>query len=283
MTITTAVLLAGAAAGALGAAPFYGARRWRAATTDALTRLGPRRTARVTYDPRELAGLPAPVARYFRTVLRPGCPMVTRADATWTGEFRTSDRVDGWRPFEATQAWTVRPAGFVWDATIRMAPGVPVRVRDAFVDGHGSMRAAAWGLVTVVDAQPSRELDAGALQRHLGEAVWFPTALLPSQGVVWTPLTNATAHASLTVADITVGLDVHFDTEGRIDELFTAARFREVNGRYVATPWRARVSGYHERGGLRVPHEGEVEWRLSTGPLPYWRGRLDSLVVEHGG
>lgn len=48
------------------------------------------------------------------------------------------------------------------------------------------MKGKFLSLFPLFDAQNQRKLDEGALQRYLAEAIWFPTALLPSQGVTWT-------------------------------------------------------------------------------------------------
>src|SRR5207249_11032068 len=88
------------------------------------------------------------------------------------------------------------PPGFVWDAAIRVAPFLSVRVRDAYIRGAGSMQGRLAAVVTVVDQRDRPELNAGALQRYLAEAVWFPTALLPGQGVAWQAVDRSEEHTS---------------------------------------------------------------------------------------
>jgi hypothetical protein len=166
------------AAGVLALAAY----RWRSQTDDLVGRLtrGAAPGPRPAFSLAELEGLAAPVARYFRAVLRDGQPLVRNVRLTQTGEFLVRPTPDGWRPFTATQHCTAQPAGFVWDARIRMAPGLSIRVRDAFVNGAGSMRASVLGLFTMLNVKGTPDIAAGALHRYLAEAVWFPTALLPS-------------------------------------------------------------------------------------------------------
>jgi hypothetical protein len=221
---------------------------------------------------KELDSLPAPVARYLRTALGSTEVNVTRARIRWSGQFLVHPEASGWAPFEANQVLTTYPPGFVWDARIRMAPGIATYVRDAFVDGHGFMRGAVLGAITVVDAPPTPELDAAALQRYLAEAVWLPTALFPSHGVGWSPLTDTSARASLSAGGITVTLDFHFGPDGLVESVFTPSRFRDWNGSNVPTPWEGRFTRYEERGGLEVPVEAEVAWLLPERRLTYWRG-----------
>jgi hypothetical protein len=48
----------------------------------------------------------------------------------------------------------------------------------------------------------------------------------------------------------------------------------------VLTPWRGRVWNYDERGGMRMPLDGEVAWLLPEGAKPYWRGRVTEILYE---
>jgi hypothetical protein len=157
-----------------------------------------------------------------------------------------------------------------------MAPGIVTYVRDAFVDGHGFMRGAMLGAmlgtITVLDAPSTPELDAAALHRYLAEAVWLPTALLPSHGVEWSPLTDTSARARLSAGGITVTLDFRFGRDGLVASVFTPTRFRDMDGSNVPTPWEGRFTRYEERGGMRIPVEAEVAWLLPDGRLTYWRG-----------
>ena len=180
----------------------------------------------------------------------------------------------------ATQVFSARPAGFVWDARIQMAPHVPVHVRDAYLAGAGSMLGKVLGLVPVLDVHDIPEMAAGALQRYLVEAVWFPTALLPSQGVQWAPVSESAARATLTDGKTAVSLEFRFNAEGEITGAFAQSRYREVKGAFQPTPWGSRCADYAERGGMRIPLEGEVEWRLPDRSLPYLRARITEISYQ---
>jgi hypothetical protein len=257
--------------------------RWRSQSSAFVERLerGRASQANARFSPAELEGLPAPVARYLRMALRDGQPLVRSGHLTQTGEFLVRPTPDGWRQFAATQHFGARPPGFVWDARIRMAPGLGICVRDALIDGRGSMRASALGLLTMVNVERTPEINAGALHRYLAEAVWFPTALLPSQGVVWTPVDDWHARATLTAGSTTVWLDYEFGEDGLVRGVFTPERARDVNGHGVPTPWRGRWFEYEVHDGMRVPVRGEVEWILPEGPQVYWRGRVTEISYEY--
>lgn len=258
------------------------AYRWRTATAALAGRLGrPDAPAGATrFRSADLESLPAPVVRYFRAVLRDGQPLVRRARIRQQGQFLLKPETNGWAPFDASQDVATAPPGFVWDARIRMAPGVTVNVRDGFVDGTGHMVASLMGLLTLARVEGTPEIAAGALHRYLAEAAWLPTALLPSAGVVWTPLDATSARASLAAGATSVWLDVHFGGDGLIHRVFTPERAREVGGRAVPTPWQGRFGDYGEIEGMRVPLRGEVAWLLPDGPQAYWRGQIVGIEYE---
>lgn len=155
-----------------------------------------------TYDAREIEDLPPPVRRYFRAVLQDGQPIVGGVRLSQEGQFRRSDSEDRWRPFKATQVFTTRPPGFDWDARIRMAPGVTAFVHDAYVAGEGMLHAKALSLITVADVHGTTAAAEGELLRYLAEAAWYPTALLPSQGVRWEAMDGSAARATLRIREI---------------------------------------------------------------------------------
>jgi hypothetical protein len=266
----------------LGSVVAISTNAWRQKSVALLGRLlGARqRSGPLLFEFRELEGLPEPVARYFRTVLREGQRIARSAEISQRGHFLLRAQPPAWRKFYATQHVATSPAGFVWDASIRVAPGISVLVRDALIDGAGSMRASVMGLWPLVSAEGT-EIAAGALQRYLAEAPWVPTALLPSQGVTWTPLDDASARATITSGETTVSVDFFFATDGTVRRIHTDARSREVDGDMVPTPWQGHFSNYAEMHGMKIPLHGEVEWLLEDGPQEYWRGDITSVSYAY--
>ncbi|HEX6107512.1 MAG TPA: DUF6544 family protein [Gemmatimonadales bacterium] len=264
-------------------------RRWRAEIRrhlEDLHRLGGEPPQPVSHD--ALAKLPQPVQRYFALVLPEGQPRISRARVRQAGTFRMREGGDpesDWAPFTAVQHFTAEPPGFIWDARIRMAPLTTVRVRDGYIGGHASMRGAVGGLVNVVNAADTPELRAGALQRYLAEAVWFPTALLPGR-VTWSAVDESHARATLADGETSVALDFEFTPGGEIVAAHTPGRLRALPGRrgeYGLVPWGGRYAHYREQGGIRIPTEAEVFWVLEGREQPYYRGRNVRIEYRFAG
>ncbi len=232
------------------------------------------------YDPDEITGLPGPVQRYFRVALTPGQPMLSALTLDHVGTFNMSERGERWLAFTSNQRVVLARPGFDWDARIRLLPGLAFRVHDAYVGGQGILTARLFGL-PLVNLQGTPELARGELMRFLAEAAWYPTALLPSQGVQWTPVDDRHARATLADGNTRVTITFGFGADGLIESVRAEDRGRTVARQVVPTPWEGHWTQWAERDGMQVPLEGEVAWILPDGRKPYWRGRVTRLEYEH--
>ena len=261
----------------------YGAHRWNSETQELRARLEAARepVRPQTVDFRELEGLPAPVQRYFRAVLEEGRPMVSGARVRHEGTFNMGEGTENnWKPFTSEQVVVARRPGFDWNGRVAMMPGLPVHVHDAYVAGEGVLHASVLGLFTVADMRGRGEVAEGELMRFFAEAAWYPTALLPSQGVRWEAVDDRSARATLEEGDISLTMLFTFDERGLIEAVSAEERGRAVGDRIVPTPWRGRFWNYEERGGMLVPMSGEVAWLPPEGEKPYWRGHITEIAYQ---
>lgn len=265
----------------------YRAQRW-SASTQALERKldaarldgGDAAPASQRYDAHELEGLPAPVQRYFRTVLTHGQPLIAAAEVELVGTFNLSATGAQWKPFSSRQRVVTRRPGFLWDAHVSLLPGLTVRVVDSYIAGTGALRAAALGLFTVAQADGGGEMARGELMRYFAEAAWYPTALLPSQGVRWAAVDAHSAHATMTDGPFTLTLLFRFDEAGLIASFRAEARGALQGKNMVMLPWEGSWSDYQLRGGMTVPSTGEVAWMRPEGRKQYFVGRVTALTYE---
>ncbi len=277
LTLITLVLVATVLATAL-----FGAWRWQSGTQELRARLvaarAPMSAQRVDF--RELEGLPAPVQRYFRAALQDGQAMVAGVRVRHAGRFNLSEDGEQWKAFTSDQQVVTWRPGFDWNGRIVVMPGVPVLVHDAYVAGEGLLHASLLGVFSLARLRDTGALADGELMRFFAEAAWYPTALLPSQGVRWEARDERSARATLTDGERSVTLLFTFAESGLIDTVRAAARARTVDGKSVPTPWLGRFWNYGERGGMQVPLEGEVSWELPEGLRAYWRGAITGINYE---
>ncbi|WP_341732074.1 DUF6544 family protein [Microcoleus sp. EPA2] len=263
----------------LGIIAIYESYRWQSDTDRLRAKLtdGRRTIQPPIYDQKEIEGLPAPVQRFFRTVIKDGQPIVAAVKLSQQGLFNLNEMEDKWSPFTATQLAIAQRPGFDWDARIQMAPGVNAFVHDTYLLGEGNLHASLLGLFTVAKMHDTPELNQGELLRFFAEATWYPTALLPSQGVLWEAIDDTSARGTLTDGTTTVSLVFTFNAEGAIATIRAQARYRD---KVTAMPWCGRFWEYSVRNGMLIPLEGEVGWEHPEGTRLYFKGRITEINYE---
>lgn len=228
------------------------------------------------YNAREINLLPPAVQRYFRAVLKDGQPLIATATFELAGTINMSTTGENWKPFTSWQRAVVHRPGFLWNGRVAMLPGFAAYVHDSYIAGEGTLHAAMLGLFTVAEVQGGGEIARGELMRYFAETAWYPTALLPSEGVRWTAVDDRSAKATLVDGSISSTLLFRFDDAGLIASVHADERGSGVGKGMVMLPWDCSVSNYQLRHGMMVPTRGEA----LKGGKPYFVGDLTSLVYE---
>jgi hypothetical protein len=228
----------------------------------------------------DLDDLPDPVRRYLSSALPTDQSYVDSVRLEQNGELRLGDASSPWKSFTATHYVTVDPPGFFWDASIRLAPLVSVDIRDLYQNGNGSASVSLFGVVPVDGVDPSPELNEAELLRYLAEAVWYPTALLPSEGITWEPIDDSTAKATIEHGDVSASLEFSFNEEDEVTRVYAEERHRRVDDGFEPTPWSGYWDDYQTRNGMRIPMAGEVVWHLPDSDLNAWRGRVTEISYD---
>lgn len=292
MTVSELALWARWAAGLLALAvvvlaslAWWGAMRWARisqATLETLERARLPATA-ARYDAREIDGLPAPVQRYFRAVLKDGQRIITAVSLRHSGSMNLNLRGERWFKFSSTQRVLTRAPGFVWNARLVLVPGIAVYVHDVYVGGQGQLQPALLGLIPLGQQQGGGEIARGELMRWFAESVWYPTALLPSQGVSWAAVDSHSALATLVDGPISLTLLFNFDAQGLVTTVLSESRAATVDGQALMLPWVCTLSNYQQRDGMWVPMSGEAATVLDGNNRTYWRGTVEALTYEFAG
>jgi hypothetical protein len=163
-------------------AMWIGTRRQRSALATEIERLfraGQAHAPTLAIGDEALGDLPPPVARYLRLAL-PLRKAIQEVRITQIGTLRTDASAERWMAFEAEHLAVPPGTGFLWNARVRVAPLLHVRVRDSLIDGIGSGQVSLVSAFPVSAATGGLEMNSGSLHRYLAEAVWYPSALLPS-------------------------------------------------------------------------------------------------------
>jgi hypothetical protein len=266
----------------IGTIVIYSKNRWRINTDTRRAKLanGQQIIKPNFYTEAELEGLPTPVQQFFRKVLSNGQPIIATAKLTQQGQFNMSETEAKWSPFTATQILITQRPGFDWDAYIQIVLGMNVFVHDTYLLEEGNLHASLLGLFTLANMCSTPELNQGELLRFFAEAAWYPTALLPSQGVRWEAIDDTSARGTLIDGATTASLVFRFNSEGMIDSIRADARYGVFGGKMMAMPWVGRFCDYTVQHGMSIPLKGEVEWERPDGAWLYYKGQVTTIDYE---
>jgi hypothetical protein len=228
-------------------------------------------------DFNKIKNLPHPVRKYFMNVLKEGQYHIKAARFTQAGELTLSSNDSYWHHFTANQYVSTLKPGFLWNSKISVTPFLHVRVLDSYFQGKGYSAVLLMSAIMIDSSKDDSKMHSSALFRYLAESPWYPTALLPENGVKWTPIDNNRAKATITDSGITISLEFTFNDSGEIEKIYTTERYGLFEGNYLKYPWEGRFSNYIEMGGMRIPSDGEVGWHLSEGFWLFWKGKIISI------
>lgn len=263
-------------------AMWIGSRRQRArlsAQVDPLIRAGTVEGGGTPSSTQDVDALPPPVARYLRWALRSET-RIQEVRIRQIGTLRADVHSERWMRFEAAHIVVPPAIGFVWNARVSIGPLLHVRVRDALSEGRGSGEVSLMSAFTVSAHADTPEMNSGSLHRYLAEAVWYPTALLPSSTLRWTGIDATGALATLTHRDVSVSLEFRFADTGEVTGIYTPARWGTFAGAYRQVPWEGHFRDYRERDGIFVPTEGEVGWYVDNEWQAVWKGGITAFQVR---
>jgi hypothetical protein len=228
-------------------------------------------------DPRTAADLPDLVSRYVeRNVSLDRLPR-QRVRFSQIGEMQL--KPGRWMPFRAEQEIAVEVVGFIWRATFRPVPFIPLRVRDWYRAGAAGLDVRLWGLLPVVHAR-GRQIARGEAIRYLVELPLAPQAMALNTELEWREVDELTAEVTTLAGGERVTALLHFDDAGDVVAASAEARPRTVGKQVVDTPFRGLFGEYREFDGVRLPTTAEVSWLLPDGPFTYFRCRITDWSAD---
>jgi hypothetical protein len=214
----------------------------------------------------QLKGLPPPVQRYFKLVLKDGQPYISNVSFTHNGQFKTGlDK--GWINITGKHFATMDKPGFIWMGTTSM-----FTARDMYIEDIGKLEVALFSLYKIVDGK-GESYNQGELLRWLGESVLYPTNLLPSERLAWTSIDDQHSQLIFTYNGMSLPFTIKFNEAGEITQMETTRYMDEKN----LETWVITMTDYKTVNDVRIPLCFEVLWRLEKGDFKYAKFKIQEI------
>lgn len=219
-----------------------------------------------TFTHRSMANLPETVQRYFKHVLREGQPYISYVRLKHEGQFKTSINAK-WSSIKGEEYFTVSHPGMIWKGTTKWFTAY-----DSFISGKGKLSVYLLSVFQIARGHGIK-YSQGELLRWIGESVWFPTNLLPTENLQWSALDSHTAKLIYNSKKFSMHYLVTFNDVGEITQLETKRYMGDKN----LETWIGKLSGYQEYNGILIPTVIEAIWRLPDQDYPYARFKITEL------
>jgi len=195
------------------------------------------------------ADLPAPVARFFKTIIGEQIPVIDSAVITGTGKLRFMGI-----PFNARWRFTHcagRDYRHYIEATIF---GYPLmKVNETYLDGKSRLELP----FGVVENEP--KVNSAANLGMWGESIWLPTIFVTDARVRWEAIDETHARLIVPCEQGEDSFTVTFDAQTGLLRQLETRRWRDVKDT-EKLGWTNRVSGWQTFDGIQIPSPAGVIW-----------------------
>lgn len=210
------------------------------------------------FSSEQIKSLPAPVQKYFNYALSEGQTYLSNLHLKHTGRFKTGVEKD-WIDIKGEQYFTAQPPGFIWIGKTKA-----FKATDSYVSNKGNLSVYLFGFLRIVKSERPT-VNQAELLRWLGESVWMPTNLLPSEHISWSPIDENTAKLNFEWQNENLYYIVHFNEKGQITKLVTE---RYMNPDRLEK-WVGCLNNYQEINGMMIPRNIKASWLLEKGKHTY--------------
>jgi hypothetical protein len=205
------------------------------------------------------ADLPAPVARYYETIIGDQIPIIESAVITGRAKLRLFGLHFPAR-FRFTHIAGQDYRHYI-EATIF---GYPVmKVNEYYLDGNARMELP----VSVIENEP--KVDMAANLGLWGESVWLPSIFITDPRVRWEAIDDTTARLVVPFGEEEDTFTVSFDAQTGLIRMLQAMRYREATDE-SKIPWRNEPLGWQTFHGIKIPSPASVTWLDEGTPWSVW-------------
>ena len=216
-----------------------------------------------------LHGLPEPVQRYFRHVLKPGQQYISCARLKHSGLFKSSEK-DKFEKINGEQYFNTVSPGFIWKGRTSLFTAI-----DMYLHKQGKLNVYLFSCIPILRGK-GKSYDQGELLRWLGESAWFPTNLLPAENLSWSAIDDTTALLLYKKNNLELSYKIFFNARNEIESMQT----KRYMGKDGLRDWIGHFSEYKEFNGMIIPTLVEGAWVVQDEQKPYAIFEVDRMEYD---
>lgn len=220
----------------------------------------------------DYSALPPPVKNFFSIILPETQRNIRFAHIRHVGQFRQRPD-DDWYPVKGIAHYAGDEPGFVWKGKFSKKTA-----HLTYLNGQGESFLKFFDSITLLKSS-GQETSVSLLVRYLMESIWFPTSLLPINGVQWSPIDAKSARMTLRNHGITVSVIAFFDENGLISHMETYDKFRDFKNHFEKSRFIMKCENYTEINGIKIPMNLQFIWAQPEGDFQY--GEFDIRDVKY--
>ncbi|MEO8116164.1 MAG: DUF6544 family protein [Bacteroidota bacterium] len=221
------------------------------------------------YEEKILNGLPAPVQRYFKHVLKPGQKYISTTRLKHSGMFKSSDK-DKFEKIKGVEYFNLKTPGFIWKGKTSLFTAI-----DMYLHGKGKLGVYLFSFLRILNGK-GKTYDQGELLRWLGESVLFPTNLLPAENLSWSVIDDMSANLFYKINELELSYKVSFNNKNEIVSMQT----KRYKGKEELQDWIGHFSIYKEMHGMMIPTLLEGAWIVQDEEQPYAIFEVDIIEFD---
>jgi hypothetical protein len=226
----------------------------------------------------DLAGLPAPVARWMRHIGVVGEPVPATLQAAYRIRIR-GGADEGWMAGRGEQFTRIDPPLRLFYMTARKA-GLPVAVLHRYVDGAATMEGRLLGVIPLFE-RGGDEMTRSETVTLLNDLFFLAPAGLLATELTWHEMDDERARVTWRHAGHTVTAEVVFDEAGDLVDFISDDRWQMDRDPPARARWRTPFSVYGHVDGVRLPVAGQGWWGEGEAAWPYVEIEVRGIDYAH--
>jgi hypothetical protein len=218
----------------------------------------------------DIAGLPAPVQKYYRYCGYIGTAKMSYITITYYDVDFIFDKNKPLKIDYVQYNFAEEPDRIAYiDSSMY---GIPFEGLDSYVDGAGSMKGVIAKLFTLFH-QTGKTMDKSSLVTFLSENLFIPSAALQDY-IVWEAIDGSHAKATISYYGISAGGVFTFNDQGEMLSFITGDReASSTDGTSEKVKWSVVCGDYEEINGIKKPTLFQAVWHYNDGDLVYFKGK----------